>query len=83
MPASCPNRATITARFQVITRKANDRYIDPDAFLAQAPQKNGSWWPEWAGWLNAHSGQPVDPPSMGGAAHVALADAPGSYVLQQ
>ena len=69
--------------FQVITRKANDRYIDPDAFLAQAPQKNGSWWPEWAGWLNAHSGQPVDPPSMGGAAYVALADAPGSYVLQQ
>ncbi len=69
--------------FQVMTRKADDRYIDPDAFLAQAPQKDGSWWPEWVGWLNAHSGQPVDPPSMGGAAYVALADAPGSYVLQQ
>ena len=69
--------------FQIMTRKADDRYIDPDAFLAQAPQKNGSWWPEWAAWLGARSGEPVDPPEMGGTDHASLADAPGSYVLQQ
>ena len=55
--------------FQVMTRKADDRYIDPDAFLAQAPQKDGSWWPEWVAWLDARSGEPVDPPAMGAADH--------------
>ena len=65
--------------FQVMTRKAADRYVDPETFLAQAPQKQGSWWPEWAAWLAARSGEPVDPPMMGAA----LCDAPGAYVLQQ
>ena len=69
--------------FQVMTRKADDRYVDPEAFLAQAPQKQGSWWPEWVAWLAARSGEPVDPPAMGAADHVPLADAPGTYVLQQ
>jgi polyhydroxyalkanoate synthase subunit PhaC len=69
--------------FQVMTRKADDRYVDPESFLAQAPQKQGSWWPEWVGWLAARSGEPVDPPAMGAADHAPLADAPGTYVLQQ
>ena len=69
--------------FQVMTRKADDRYIDPEAFLAQAPQKQGSWWPEWVAWLAARSGEPVGPPAMGAADHAPLADAPGTYVLQQ
>jgi len=69
--------------FQVMTRKADDRYIDPDAFLAQAPQKQGSWWPEWVAWLATQSGERVDPPKMGNAVHAALGDAPGTYVLQQ
>jgi len=69
--------------FQVMTRKADDRYVDPESFLAQAPQKQGSWWPEWAAWLAARSGEPVDPPEMGTAGSIPLADAPGTYVLQQ
>ena len=69
--------------FQVLNRKADDRYIDPDAFLAQAPRKEGSWWPEWVAWLNARSGEPVDPPAIGAADYAPIADAPGSYVLQQ
>ena len=69
--------------FQVMTRKTEDRYIDPEAFLKQAPQKQGSWWPEWTAWLAARSGEAVDAPAMGGAEHAALADAPGSYVLLQ
>ena len=69
--------------FQVMTRKADDRYIDPEAFLAQAPQKQGSWWPEWVTWLAVRSGEPVAPPAMGGADHAPLGDAPGTYVLQQ
>ena len=69
--------------FQVMTRTADDRYIDPDAFLAQAPQKQGSWWPEWVAWLATQSGEPVDPPKMANAEHAALGDAPGAYVRQQ
>jgi polyhydroxyalkanoate synthase subunit PhaC len=69
--------------FQVMTRKADDRYVDPETFLAQAPQKDGSWWPEWAAWLSARSGEPVDPPAMGAADGAPFGDAPGTYVLQQ
>jgi poly[(R)-3-hydroxyalkanoate] polymerase subunit PhaC len=69
--------------FQVMTRKAEDRYVDPETFLAQAPQKEGSWWPEWTAWLAARSGDAVGPPALGGADGAALADAPGSYVLLQ
>ena len=37
--------------FQVMTKQADDRYLDPDAFLETAPRKEGSWWPEWVAWL--------------------------------
>ena len=70
--------------FQVLTKRADDRYLDPDAFLKVAPSKAGSWWPEWLAWLNARSGAPVAPPAMGApqAGFAPLADAPGTYVLQ-
>ena len=68
--------------FQVMTKQDTDRYIDPDAFLATAPSKEGSWWPEWVAWLNARSGASVAPPLMGAAGYAPLADAPGTYVLQ-
>ncbi|MGO9697765.1 MAG: PHA/PHB synthase family protein [Xanthobacteraceae bacterium] len=69
--------------FQVMTRKADDHYVDPETFLAQAPQRDGSWWPEWSAWLAARSGEVIDPPAMGGPDRVMLADAPGAYVRQQ
>jgi polyhydroxyalkanoate synthase subunit PhaC len=70
--------------FQVMIRKADDRYRDPDTFLAQAPRKAGSWWPEWAAWLGARSDAPVAPPPTGAPAsgYAPLADAPGTYVLE-
>jgi len=70
--------------FQVMTRKADDHYRDPDAFLAQSPHEAGSWWPEWVKWLDARSGAPVAPPSTGAPAsgYAPLADAPGTYVLE-
>jgi poly[(R)-3-hydroxyalkanoate] polymerase subunit PhaC len=69
--------------FQVMTKKSDDRYIDPDSYLAEAPRKDGSWWPEWAAWLAEKSGAPSAPPSMGATPDYApLGDAPGAYVLQ-
>jgi polyhydroxyalkanoate synthase len=72
-------------RFQVATKKADDRYVDPDAFLAAAEHKDGSWWPEWIGWLEQRSGAPTAPPSMASTAsgYAPICDAPGTYVFQQ
>jgi polyhydroxyalkanoate synthase len=71
--------------FQVMTAKADGHYIDPETYLAEAPRKEGSWWPEWIAWLNARSGAAVDPPEMGAstAGFAPHGDAPGTYVLQE
>jgi polyhydroxyalkanoate synthase len=69
--------------YQVMAKGHADRYVDPDTWLAAAPKHDGSWWPEWLGWLEQRSGRPVAPPAMGApaAGYPALADAPGGYVL--
>lgn len=66
-------------RYRVATRVPGARYRDPDRYLAEATLHEGSWWPCWFDWLAGHaSGQrearalPAD----------ALADAPGTYVLE-
>jgi polyhydroxyalkanoate synthase len=71
--------------FRVMKHGPKDHYFDPDRFLSEARQKEGSWWPEWAGWLEAHSGPVTAPPLMGAreAGLPLLGEAPGSYVLQQ
>ncbi len=48
-----------------------------------AAKHDGSWWADWTSWLSAHSGAKVPPPSVGNAAHPALDDAPGRYVLEK
>ena len=71
--------------FQVRTKKPEDHYLDPDTFAAQTPRRDGSWWLEWAAWLDARSEAPVPPPAIGApqAGYRPLADSPGSYVLQE
>ena len=71
--------------YRVSTKPSNAHYVDPDVWLAETPRKEGSWWPEWSGWLDAHSGKPVAPPAMGApkAGYAAVCDAPGVYVHQQ
>ena len=43
------------AYYRVSTCDPSDKYVDPDTWLASASQKQGSWWPEWIRWLDAHS----------------------------
>jgi polyhydroxyalkanoate synthase len=71
--------------FQVMTKKPDDRYLDPETFMAEAPRKEGSWWPEWVAWLDARSGAVVAPPGVGApsSGFTPLAEAPGAYVLQE
>jgi polyhydroxyalkanoate synthase len=68
--------------YQTMTKKAEDRYVDPDTWLATAPHHDGSWWPELAAWLGAHSNEPVAPPAMGALGYAPLCEAPGTYVLE-
>ena len=65
-------------------KKLTDHYIDPDSFLAYTPVKEGSWWPEWVGWLKDRSGTPTAAPAMGAVqlGYPVLAEAPGAYVLE-
>lgn len=54
---------------------------DPNAWLAQAQEKPGSWWPDWAGWLAGHSGKQVKARAKSGnARYRPIEPAPGRYV---
>lgn len=54
---------------------------DPNAWLAQAREKPGSWWPDWAGWLAGHSGKQVKARAKSGnARYRPIESAPGRYV---
>jgi polyhydroxyalkanoate synthase len=69
--------------FRMLTKAANDRYIDPERFLVAAKRYDGSWWPAWAEWIGEHSSaetilQPMGAPQTG---YPVLGDAPGTYVF--
>jgi polyhydroxyalkanoate synthase subunit PhaC len=70
--------------FRVATRRLTDHYIDPDSYCANAPAKQGSWWPEWVGWLTDRSRPPSRTPAMGApqSGYPPLGDVPGLYVLE-
>lgn len=67
--------------FRICAKPASAPYRSPDEWLAQTDPQDGSWWPSWAAWLAARSGEGVAPPPMaGGADPATLPDAPGAYV---
>ncbi len=71
--------------YRIQTLYEGDNYIPPDRWAAQAPCRDGSWWPAWAEWLAERAAGPqVDPPPMGAAdgGYPPLEDAPGTYVYQ-
>jgi len=69
--------------YQALTQLHDGPYLDPDAWLEAAPKHEGSWWPHWLEWLQAHSGVPELPPAMGTQDWPPLCPAPGTYVLQK
>ena len=64
-------------------RKADDLHMDPDMWLDETPEQEGSWWPAWSEWLAARSGDMTGPPRMGRKDHPPFEEAPGTYVLQK
>jgi polyhydroxyalkanoate synthase len=51
-----------------------------DAWMAGAVEHPGSWWPHWATWLEAHSGEMVEARDPAAGPLPPLEDAPGSFV---
>jgi polyhydroxyalkanoate synthase len=69
--------------YRVGTRQSDGQYVDPDRWMASAQLKDGSWWPEWAAWLDARSGKLAAQPPIGARGYEPLCDAPGTYVLEE
>lgn len=67
-------------------RHADDHYVSADKWLATARHAKGSWWPEWASWLEARSSDDRgSPPPMGASSRgfPPLGPAPGQYVHER
>jgi len=60
-----------------------DGDTDPEAWQQATPKQPGSWWEDWAAWLDERCGDLVEPPALGCAEHPPLADAPGTFVLER
>jgi polyhydroxyalkanoate synthase subunit PhaC len=57
------------------------RGTTPQAWLASAREKPGSWWPDWAAWLKPHAGAlQAAPKAYGSRRHKVIEPAPGRYV---
>ena len=70
--------------FCIATTAAKDSRPDPEAWVAAAQLRRGSWWPAWFDWLAVHSSGRVEPPPLGsvGSGLAPLGPAPGEYVRQ-
>jgi len=56
---------------------------DPEAWRDSMVKMPGSWWEDWETWLAERCGPMVEPRPLGTQAYPALADAPGTYVLER
>jgi polyhydroxyalkanoate synthase len=58
------------------------RHDSPETWQGRAEHRAGSWWEDWMAWLKPQSGEPGKPPPVDSKKFPALADAPGTYVLE-
>ena len=50
-------------------------------WFGRAKEHPGSWWPDWVGWLNSHSGKQIAAPKApGDRRYKVIEPAPGRYV---
>lgn len=57
---------------------------DADEWFAQASERPGSWWPDWAQWLSAFAGETRPAPRRAGSDdYPPIEPAPGRYVKEK
>jgi polyhydroxyalkanoate synthase subunit PhaC len=71
--------------YRLATKTADDRFVDPEHWVAANAPRDGSWWTAWAAWLAERSGSDVSPPPLGqpDAGYPVVGDTPGDYVLMK
>jgi polyhydroxyalkanoate synthase len=63
---------------------SNSHPGDAQAWLDQASEQRGSWWPTWSAWLESFKGDRREAPAQTGSAKFpAIEQAPGRYVKQK
>ena len=61
----------------------DDLPAEPKDWLANATHHEGSWWPDWSGWIRKKSGAKVEARIPGEGKLEVIEDAPGSYVKRK
>jgi polyhydroxyalkanoate synthase subunit PhaC len=65
-------------------RDDGDLSQDPDQWLADASNRKGSWWHDWAKWLEPFHGKRVAAPKrLGTKTYAPIEPAPGRYVQER
>ena len=59
-----------------------ERHDTMESWRERAAHVAGSWWEDWMTWLKPMSGKTGKPPAVATVDFPALADAPGTYVLE-
>jgi polyhydroxyalkanoate synthase len=57
--------------------------MDAEAWLAGAEESKGSWWNDWAAWLQPFAGKPRAPRKPGNTHYKPIEPAPGRYVRER
>ncbi|MEO1272904.1 MAG: class I poly(R)-hydroxyalkanoic acid synthase, partial [Myxococcota bacterium] len=60
-----------------------DNPADPEAWLTQATERPGSWWPSWQAWIEPFTQDKVPARTPGDGALKPLEPAPGRYVAMR
>jgi polyhydroxyalkanoate synthase len=61
----------------------DDVKIDAEGWLSGAEERKGSWWADWAAWLEPLSGEQRAPRKPGNAKYKPIEPAPGRYVRER
>ncbi|MFM8467241.1 MAG: PHA/PHB synthase family protein [Oxalobacteraceae bacterium] len=65
--------------YQISREQAGHDWVDPDAWIARAPRRDGSWWEAWSQWLLEQSSARI--PARAINEQAVVCDAPGDYVM--
>ncbi|MDR3323155.1 MAG: class I poly(R)-hydroxyalkanoic acid synthase [Zoogloeaceae bacterium] len=62
----------------------DDLKADSDSWLAAAEEHPGSWWKDWAAWIQKYAaGEQAAPKTLGNAKYKPIEPAPGRYVKER